>query len=136
MSDSNGRRDVDRIPFEMFLNQYVDEKLERGMTTNVSPTGMYLHRPLKRMRARQHRFVQLEFKLPETSEVIWARGEVRHDELELPPWRRDSEMVHGSGVRLLEMPRAHARMWRDFVYERKRQRLQQILELVRLNRYH
>jgi hypothetical protein len=121
----------------MFLNQYIDERLERGVTSNVSPTGMYLHRVLKRReRSRQTRFVQLEFTLPGTSEVIWARGEIRRDELELPPWRRESELVHSSGVRLLEMPRAHARMWREFVHERKRQRVQEILELIRRNRHH
>jgi hypothetical protein len=130
------KRDHDRVQMEMFLNQYVDERLERGVTSNVSPTGMYLHRVLKRSLGRSSRFVQLEFQIPGTSEIVWARGEVRRDELELPPWRRDSELVHGSGVRLLEMPRAHRRMWRDFVYEKKRQRVQEILELVRRNRYH
>jgi hypothetical protein len=120
----------------MFLNQYVDERLERGVTSNVSPTGLYLHRVLRHSLGRSSRFVQLEFQIPGTREIVWARGEVRRDELELPPWRRDSELVHGSGVRLLEMPRAHRRMWRDFVYEKKRQRVQEILELVRRNRYH
>ena len=129
-------RDHDRVQLEMFLNQYVDERLERGVTSNVSPTGMYLHRVLRRSLGRSARFVQLEFQIPGTGEVVWARGEVRRDELELPPWRRDSELVHGSGLRLLEMPRAHRRMWKDFVYERKRQRVQEILELVRRNRYH
>jgi c-di-GMP-binding flagellar brake protein YcgR len=121
---------------EMFLNQYVDERLERGVTSNVSPTGMYLHRALKRHHDRSSRYVQLEFKLPGTSEIIWARGEVRRDELELPPWRRDSELVHGSGVRLLEMPRAHRRMWKEFVHERKLRRVREILELIRQNRHH
>ena len=129
-------RDHDRVHYEMFLNQYVDERLERGVTANVSPTGMYLHRVLKRSTARTTRFVQLEFKLPGTDEIIWARGEVRRDELELPPWRRDSQLVHGSGLKLLEMPRAHRKMWRDFVYEQKKQRVQEILELIRRNRYH
>ena len=129
-------RDHDRVQVEMFLNQYIDERFERGVTSNVSPTGMYLHRVLKRSLGRSSRFVQLEFTIPGTREIVWARGEVRRDELELPPWRRDSELVHGSGVRLLEMPRAHRRMWRDFVYEKKRQRVQEILELVRRNRYH
>lgn len=129
-------RDHDRVQLEMFLNQYVGEKLERGVTSNVSPTGLYLHRVLRRSIGRSSRFVQLEFQIPGTREVVWARGEVRRDELELPPWRRDSELVHGTGVRLLEMPRAHRRMWRDFVYEKKRQRVQEILELVRRNRYH
>src|SRR3954454_12584449 len=97
---------------------------------------MDLHRPLKRQTSRATPFVQLEFKLPGTQEIIWARGEVRRDELELPPWRRDSELVHGSVFRLLEMPRAHRRMWKDFVYERKKQRVTEILELIRRNRYH
>src|SRR5262249_55207347 len=92
-------RDHDRVQLEMFLNQSVAERLERGVTSNVSPTGLYLHRVLKPQH-RQSRFVQLEFQIPGTSEIVWARGEVRRDELELPPWRRDSELVHGSGLRL------------------------------------
>jgi hypothetical protein len=129
-------RDHDRIPYEMFLNQYVDERLERGVTSNVSPTGLYVHRPLKQHLGRSTRYVQLEFQFPESNEVIWALGEVRRDELELPPWRRDSQIVHGSGVKLVEMPRAHARMWREFVHEKKVRRVKEILELIRRNRYH
>jgi hypothetical protein len=129
-------RDHDRVQYKLFLNQYVDERLERGVTSNVSPTGMYVHRAVKRHHGRSTRYVQLEFNLPGTSEIIWARGEVRRDELELPPWRRPSELVHGTGVKLLDMPRAHQKMWRDFVHEHKVRRVKEILELIRRNRHH
>ena len=36
-------------------------------------------------------------------------------------------LVDRDGVRLLEMPGAHRRMWKDFVYEKKRQRVNEIL---------
>jgi hypothetical protein len=159
------RRALNRVPLEIFLNEYVADRLLRGVTTNVSPTGLFIERVLgRRPRAlalrRHSRFVQLEFALPGTGETIWARGEVRHDELELP--LGDGAVVHGVGVRLVQLARGHARLIRDFVSERartstspsaqeslgrssastrgtlewKRQRLQEILALVRRNRYH
>jgi hypothetical protein len=144
------RRTRDRVPLEIFLNEYVADRLLRGVTTNVSPTGMFVERVLgRRPRAlalrRHSRFVQLEFALPGSGETIWARGEVRHDELELP--LGGGAMVHGVGIRLVDLARGHAELIRDFVHERsrasveaslerKRQRLQEILALVRLNRYH
>ncbi len=148
------RRDVDRIPLRIFLNEYVADRLHRAVTANISPTGLYVHRVfaagLKRLQfGREDRFVQLEFTLPESDEVIWARGEIRYDELdesepERAPRRRRGEnaralgpsMVHGTGIFITDIAGAHARLLRDYVLDRKRQRLQEILTLIRRNRYH
>lgn len=109
------RRDVDRIPFEMFLNQYVDERLHRGVTSNLSPTGLYVNRVAQGVLARSRRLVQLEFALPGTREVIWALGEVRRDELDLA-----QGLIHGTAIRLVELARAHRRLLRDFVEDHAR----------------
>jgi hypothetical protein len=128
------RRDTDRIPLSIFLDEYVDDRHQRALTNNVSPTGIYVHRVLgagkRRLPfGRQHRHVQLAFALPGTGDTIWARGEIRHDDLGL-------DLVHGTGIELTDMARAHQRLLRDFVYEHRRQRLEQILALIRRNRYH
>ena len=129
---SGERRDVDRVPLEIFLDEYVEDRPHRALTTNISATGLYMHRVATRASRwfrRQSRHVQLELTLPGTGDSIWARGEIRYDELGM-------DLVHGTGVALVDMARGHQRLIRDYLYEQRRERLQQILELVRQNRYH
>lgn len=126
------RRDLERVPLEIFLDEYVDDRPHRALTTNLSASGLYMHRVATRtskLFRRQSRHVQLEFALPGTSDSIWARGEIRYDELGM-------DFVHGTGVALVDMARKHQQLIRDYLYETRKQRLQQILELVRANRYH
>jgi hypothetical protein len=139
------RRDDDRIPVEMFMNEYVSDRLHRVVSSNVSPTGIYLHRVYATGHrhlqfGREDRFVQLEFTLPGTSETIWARGEVRYDDLGLgddsAPVRTAHKMVHGTGVFFTDLARGHAKLIRDYVIDRKRDRLTELLGLIRQNRYH
>jgi hypothetical protein len=132
------RRDLDRVPLEIFLNQYVDERLHRAVTTNVSPTGIFVNRVhggLPKLITRSSRLVQLEFELPGTGEVIWARGEVRRDELEAGGASAQS-MVHGSGIYLVDIARGHRELLRDWVLERKWRTLQQMFRLVQRRRMH
>ena len=65
----------------------------------------------------QSRHVQLELTLPGTRDSIWARGEIRYDELGL-------DLVHGTGVALVDMARGHQRLIRDYLYEQRKTRLQ------------
>ncbi len=127
---SQDRRDDERIPLELFLTEYVDERPHRGVTTNISPLGLYMNRVQRpRWFMRESRLVQLELTLPGTSDSIWARGRIERDELELP------ELVHGTGIRIVDIARGHARMLRDFVEERRKQQVQSILGLARAG-YH
>ena len=71
----------------------------------------------------------LRFDLPGTGDSIWARGEIRFDELGM-------DLVHGTGVALVGMARGHQRLIRDYLYEQRKTKLQRILQLVRKNRYH
>ena len=126
------RRDLERVPLEIFLDEYVDDRPHRALTTNLSATGLYMHRVATRnvrQFGRQNRHVQLELTLPGTSDSIWARGEIRYDELGM-------DLVHGRGVQLVDMARGHKRLINDYLYEHRRRRLQQILQLIRKNRYH
>ncbi|HEY2744833.1 MAG TPA: PilZ domain-containing protein [Polyangia bacterium] len=126
------RRDLERVPLEIFLDEYVDDRPHRAITTNLSATGLYMHRVAtraSRLFRRGSRHVQLELTLPGTRDSIWARGEIRYDELGM-------DLVHGTGVELVDMARGHQRLICDYLYEQKKTRLHQILELVRQNRYH
>lgn len=103
------RREDPRIRLEMFLNEYVKERPYRALAVNVSSTGLYLQRLADPM-ARRSSSVGLEFELPGTGEVIWARAESRFD------WVADD--FHLTGFRFTAMARKHERLVHDFVREK------------------
>jgi hypothetical protein len=142
----DNRRVDDRLPMALFLNQYVEERLQRVVTSNLSPTGMHVHRVYnprvpERPFSREHRFVQVELALPGTGEVIWARGEVRHDELVLSD---EAPLVHGTGILLRDMARGHRRLLMDWLEAERRGRreidvartISTVRGLVRATRLH
>ncbi len=115
-----------RIPLEIFLNQYVDDQPFRGLTTNLSDTGMFVQvatNPLAQALPPPGTPVGLEFELPGTNEIIWARGEICYE--------TDGSLVRGRGVCFRAMPRIHARLVRDFCIETRRSHLASLLERIR-----
>ncbi len=119
------RRGNTRIPLQIFLNQYIKDDPYRCMSYNLSPKGIYLGGVVKAV--EQPRTVMgLEFELPGTSEVIWARGEVRYD-------ARQS-YLQGTGVEFTGMAGSHERLVRDYVAEQKATKLKQLLRTIRHNR--
>ncbi len=114
-----------RIPLEMFLNQYAQDRPHRGLTVNISETGVYVNKVLAPM-VRGGRVVGLEFELPGTGEVVWARGEVCYDTLD--------DLFHGQGIRFAGMARAHHKLIRDYCIERRRARLAALLDRIRHSR--
>jgi c-di-GMP-binding flagellar brake protein YcgR len=125
------RRDLERVPVALFLDEYVDDRPHRALTTNISATGLYMHRVAVpgRQFGRDSNYVQLELALPGTRDTIWARGQIRYDDLGM-------DFVHGTGVQLTDIARGHQRLLRDFLYERKKKQLEELLQLIRANRYH
>ena len=121
------RRSSHRVPLQLFLNEYVKDKAHRCMAVNLSPSGIYLNRLVAPFQ-RENRVVGLEFELPATSETIWARGEIRYDKLD--PY------FHGTGVEFTGMARAHHRLIRDYVMDRRERALRTILARIRRNRVH
>ncbi|WP_428266584.1 PilZ domain-containing protein [Haliangium sp.] len=121
---SRDRRLGFRIPLEIFLNQYVRDRLVRGLTSNISPTGLYLQsaRPL-RTSLPHAEAIGLEFELPGTGELIWARGEVCYQD-------RDTFAI-GTGIHFAAMARAHQRLIRDWCVEARRRHLSQLLQGIR-----
>lgn len=121
---SRDRRTGYRVPLEIFLNQYARDRLVRGLTTNIGPTGMFLQTaraPHSQPPATQ--VVGLEFELPGTGEVIWARGEICYA-------AADSYAL-GAGIRFTGMARLHARLLRDFCAEARHQHLNGLLQGIR-----
>ena len=125
------RRDLERVPLSIFLDEYVDDKPHRALTTNISSTGLYMHRVAtpSRQFGRQSKNVQLEFALPGIAETIWARGQIRYDDLGM-------DLVHGTGIKLVALARGHQSLLNDYLYETRRKKLEAILQLIRTNRYH
>ena len=105
------RRLGNRVTLEMFLNEYIRDRPHRALAVNISETGVFLNKVITPVN-RDSRVVALEFELPGTSELIWARGEICHDDLDA--------YFHGEGVRFTGMARYHARLLRDYCIEQRR----------------
>ena len=116
-----------RVPMEIFLNEYVQDRAHRALTVNISDTGLYVNKVLTPMQ-RASRVVGLEFELPGTGETIWARGEIAHDALD--------DYFHGQGIRFPGMAKLHARMLREYCIEKRRVQLGNLLERIRRSRLH
>ena len=127
MSD---RRFGYRVPLEMFLNEYVHDRLHRCVTANISETGLFLHKlPAAAVGLRRRPdALQLEFELPGTNEMIWARGELAYE--------HQDDLFLGTGVRLTGIATLHARLLRDYVREKRKAQLSALLDQIRRNRYH
>jgi c-di-GMP-binding flagellar brake protein YcgR len=129
------RRDTERVPLGLLLNELVGERMNRAMAVNVSPTGLYLDRLFGNRQlqlGREERTVQLEFTLPSSSESIWALAEVCFDNVNSV--RDDLVVMHGTGVRFLAMAKKHERLIVDFVTEKKRRMLEELLLRVQSRR--
>lgn len=125
--NAHDRRLGYRVPLEMFLNEYAQDRAHRAMTVNISETGMYVNRVITPI-SRPTKVVGLEFELPGTGESIWARGEICYDSLD--------SYFHGQGVRFTGMPKVHARLLRDYCIEKRRSQLGNLLDRIRRNRLH
>lgn len=103
------RRNETRVAVDMFLNQYIRDEPHRSHAVNVSETGLYVQRLVEPV-SHHSRVVALEFELPGTGEVIWAKAESRFEAID--------EDFHRTGIHFLSMARKHERLLRDFVYDR------------------
>ena len=111
------RRIESRVPLEMYLDAYVDDRRQRGFTANISETGILLntlvHAPPPPLTP-----VALEFTLPGVRETIWAAGQICHDNLD--------DYFVGHGIRFTAMARLHARMLRDYCFRFRWRRFQEL----------
>lgn len=119
---SRDRRVGPRIPYSLFIDQYLGERHFRALATDLSETGLFVHQVSSR-RARGHGSVcGLEIPLPGTSETVWARGQIRR--------RVRGGAVTGVGIALTGMARAHARLLRDYCIESRHRTLAGLLARI------
>jgi len=119
---SHDRRLGNRIPMEVLMNEYLHDRSYRALTVNISESGVYVNKVVTQL-ARRSRVVGLEFELPGTAEVIWARGEICYDTID--------DCFHGQGIRFTGMPRVHQRLIRDWCIEKRRAMLGFLLDRIR-----
>ena len=111
-----------RIPFESMVTSYVHDRPVRGLSSNISDTGLSLS-AITMVAPPPGLVVGLEIELPETSDSIWASGQICY--------RKDDRMASGLGVRFLAMAKSQARMIRDFCVESRRKNLGSLLARIR-----
>jgi hypothetical protein len=94
----------------MFLNQYVRDVAFRALATNLSSTGLLIQK-LVESSIKPSRVVSVEFEIPGTGEIVWARAEPRFDAL--------GEDFHTSGLTFTGMAHKHERLLREYVLDKK-----------------
>jgi hypothetical protein len=96
----------------LYVDQHVGPDTHRCFGTDLSPTGLYMERPLSDASlARGCREVQLEVPLPDGPSV-WALGEVVYD--------RVDGLFHGQAVRFKAMARGDRAALERFLFEARR----------------
>jgi hypothetical protein len=105
---TQNRRCSERLPVGFYVEQIVGDDPHRCFTSDLSAVGLYMERPYEPL-ARRTTLVQLEIPLPNTSDAIWAKGEVVYD--------RFDALFHGTAVRFTGMARFHQRMLREWLRE-------------------
>ncbi len=119
------RRLDHRVTVDMFLNEYVRDEPCRAFVMNLSENGLYVQK-LAEPIVRRARVVSLEFELPGTGEIIWAKGESCYDAID--------DDFHVTGIRIVAMATRHERLMRDYVYDKRRQRMESLLMRFRESR--
>jgi hypothetical protein len=94
-----------RLPVQMYLNAYVQDRQRRGFTANISEQGLYLNTLLDEALPPSTP-IGLEFALPGIPETIWAAGEVC--------FGQEDDYFVGQGIRFTAMARLHARIVRHY----------------------
>lgn len=108
MSYMSNRRRSERLPVGFYVDQIVGNDLHRCFTTDLSALGIFVERVAEPMR-RSSAIVQLEIPLPDSSDTLWAKGEVVYDRFDV--------LFHGQAIRFAGMARAHQRMLREWLWD-------------------
>jgi hypothetical protein len=119
------RREEFRVPLQIPLHEYVNDQPFCCISANLSVRGLYL-KQLVQVASGASRVVGLEFELPGTGEVIWASGKQQRESF--------GSYFQGTGIRFASMARAHERLIKDWVFERRTRELQKLLATIKRNR--
>jgi hypothetical protein len=109
----NIRRVSPRVPaLGGFCTEISDEGEVYSILSDVSPTGLRLHRP---HHGDQSRVVQLEFDLPGIDELIWAKALVCFARV----WEsHEGRVLQTTGVELIGAASKHMRLLREYAFDR------------------
>jgi hypothetical protein len=88
------------------MNKYIGEEPYMVRTADISTTGIYLHKLIE-PNLDEGTMVSLEFMLPNSKEVLWARGTVMR---ECRYWGAD-----GVGIWFTIVPETFRKMIEDYV---------------------
>jgi hypothetical protein len=111
------KREHRRVPVDAFCTEISGDEIRHGIVVDLSEDGLRLQRPIG---GRLPSALQLEFEVPEIDEVVWARGEVRFDEVWRLPRIGDgslSGIVRTTGIRLVTMASRQRRLLREYVMD-------------------
>lgn len=95
------------MPVGFYIDQFIQDEPHRSFLSDLSPTGLYMERPLELL-SRCSDVVQVELPLP-GEETLWAKCEVVYD--------RFDSLFHGTAVRFTGMARRHQRLLREWLRE-------------------
>ncbi len=121
----SNRRSLCRIPLQLSMTEHAHQQSTRCLSTDLNASGVQLNR-LVAPGWEHPRVVGLEFQLPGTADVIWARGEVR--------FHRVGRFFHRTGLRFTGMARSHERLLDEWVLELQARRLRRTLADLRRSR--
>lgn len=91
-SSSYEQRTAARVPIDLLLNKYVDGQPHLARASNISSTGILLHRVFEPR--NDETTVALQFQLPGSEQVITCSGRIVHEH----------PAANVQGVELTEMP--------------------------------
>ncbi len=106
MDDVKENRNEHRKPLDIYMNKIVGDEPFMVRASDISTSGIYLHKLIE-PNLDEGSMVSLEFKLPNSDEIMWARGTVIR---EAKRWGAE-----GVGVWFTILPKAYQRIIRDFI---------------------
>ena len=111
---SDFRRLAPRLPTLALCSELAAGRDRPGFVIDLSPAGACIERPY--VGGPTPRDIQLELELPDEDEVLWARGQVRFDEVRQD---RHGSLIRRTGLALAACAR-DLRVLREYVMDRQR----------------
>ncbi len=119
------RRTDARIPVEIYMTQFIDDRPFRSIVSDLSHTGLHASRLVEPM-WRTSRVIQLELPLPGVEDPLWATAEIVYDALD--------PFFHGTGIRFLTMAPYHERILDNWVESAHSEVLKQMVGEIKTRR--
>jgi hypothetical protein len=95
-----------RKPLDIYLNKFIGDEPYMVRASDISPTGIYLTKLIE-PDLPEGSMVSMEFELPNSKEILWARGAVVRD---AKRWGSD-----GVGVWFTIIPDGYRRIIEEYV---------------------